>query len=52
MKATELVDEAVRNDPGVYPPPEVRAKLAPDLADTEETTRIMTRLWQKFMTGK
>jgi len=52
MKATELVDESVRNDPGVYPPTEVRAKLAPDLADTEETTRIMTRLWQKFMTGK
>jgi putrescine transport system substrate-binding protein len=51
-KATELVDEAVRNDPGVYPPPEVRAKLAPDLTDSEETTRIMTRLWTRFMTGK
>jgi putrescine transport system substrate-binding protein len=50
--ATELVDPEVRNDPGVYPPPEVRAKLTPDLADTEETTRIMTRLWTKFMTGK
>jgi putrescine transport system substrate-binding protein len=50
--ATELVDEEVRNDPGVYPPPEVLAKLAPDLADTEETTRIMTRLWTRFMTGK
>jgi putrescine transport system substrate-binding protein len=51
-KATELVDEAVRNDPGVYPPPEVRAKLAPDLTDSEETTRIMTRLWTRFMTGQ
>lgn len=52
MKATELVDESVRNDPGVYPPPEVRAKLAPDLMDTEETTQLMTRLWQRFMTGR
>jgi|HigsolmetaAR201D_1030396.scaffolds.fasta_scaffold03274_7 putrescine transport system substrate-binding protein len=51
-KATELVDEEVRNDPGVYPPPEVRAKLAPDLTDSEETTRIMTRLWTRFMTGQ
>lgn len=50
--ATGLVDPEVRSDPGVYPPPEVRAKLTPDLADTEETTRIMTRLWTKFMTGK
>jgi putrescine transport system substrate-binding protein len=51
-KATELVDENVRNDPGVYPPPEVRAKLAPDLTDSEETTRLMTRMWQRFMTGR
>ncbi len=50
--ATELVDEGVRNDPGVYPPPEILASLAPDLTDTEETTRIMTRLWQRFMTGQ
>ena len=50
--ALQLVDEAVRNDPGVYPPPEVRAVLAPDLTDTEETTRLMTRMWTRFMTGK
>jgi putrescine transport system substrate-binding protein len=50
--ATELVNEDVRNDPGVYPPTEIRVKLTPDLADTEETTRLMTRLWTKFMTGK
>lgn len=50
--ATQYVDAQVLNDPGVYPPAEVKAKLTPDLADTEETTRIMTRLWQRFMTGK
>ncbi len=50
--ATQFVNEDVKNDPGVYPPPEVRAKLTPDLADTEETTRIMTRNWTRFMTGK
>jgi Spermidine/putrescine-binding periplasmic protein len=51
-EATPLVDESVRNDPGVYPPPEIMATLAPDLTDTEETTRIMTRMWTRFMTGK
>jgi putrescine transport system substrate-binding protein len=50
--ADEFVDEAVKSDPGVYPPPEVMAKLAPDMTDSEETTRIMTRLWTRFMTGK
>ncbi len=52
LQATELVDASVSNDPGVYPPPEVRTKLAPDLTDSEETTQIMTRLWQRFMTGR
>jgi putrescine transport system substrate-binding protein len=50
--AAPLVDAAVLDDPGVYPPAEVKAKLKPNLADTEETTRVKTRLWQRFMTGK
>jgi putrescine transport system substrate-binding protein len=51
-EATAKVDPAVLNDPGVYPSAAVKAKLTPDLADTEDTTRIMTRMWQRFMTGK
>jgi spermidine/putrescine-binding protein len=51
-QAAQYVDKAVLNDPNVYPPQEIKAKLVPDLADTEETTRIMTRGWQKFTTGK
>jgi putrescine transport system substrate-binding protein len=50
--ATAKVDPSVMNDPGVYPTAEVKAKLTPDLADTEDTTRLMTRMWQRFMTGK
>ena len=52
VAAAAHVDPEVLNDPGVYPSAEVKAKLTPDLADTEETTRIMTRLWQRFMTGQ
>ena len=45
-----MVDEAVRNDPGVYPPAEVKAKLFPDLASTDEFTRLVNRSWTKFTT--
>ena len=50
--ATQFVNKEVLDDPGVYPPTEVKAKLTPDLADTEETTRLMTRGWTRFTTGK
>jgi putrescine transport system substrate-binding protein len=48
----QYVSKEVLNDPGVYPPPEIQAKLVPDLADRDETMRLMTRGWQRFMTGK
>ncbi len=50
-ESTPLVDKEVLEDPSVYPPQEVKVKLVPDLADTEEGTRIMTRGWQQFTTG-
>jgi putrescine transport system substrate-binding protein len=50
--AAQFVDGNVLNDPGVYPPADVKSKLVPDLADTEDTTRLMTRGWTRFMTGK
>ena len=48
----DLVDESVKNDPGVYPTPEVKAKLFPSLAYGEQATATMARLWQKFTTGQ
>jgi putrescine transport system substrate-binding protein len=47
-----LLDEAVKNDPGIYPPPEVRAKLVPERAKSLEFTRLLTRTWTRFKTGK
>ncbi len=47
-----LLDSAVRDDPGVYPPPETMAKLFPNLAHTQEFTRELNRTWTRFMTGK
>jgi putrescine transport system substrate-binding protein len=50
--ALPLVKPEVRNDPGIYPPTEVRQKLAVQLADSPEQTRAITRVWQKFKTGQ
>jgi len=47
-----LVSEDVRNDPSIYPTPEVKAKLVPDLAESPEFTRQLTRSWTRFKTGK
>ncbi len=47
-----LVLPAVKDDPGIYPPPEQRQKLALQLADSAEQTRAITRVWQKFKTGQ
>jgi putrescine transport system substrate-binding protein len=50
--STPFVHDDVKNDPGIYPPPELRQKLAVQLADSPEQTRAITRLWQKFKTGQ
>jgi putrescine transport system substrate-binding protein len=50
--ATSHVSEEVRNDPGIYPPTEVRARLFPNLASSDEFTRMQTSLWRKFTQGQ
>lgn len=47
-----LVDEAVLSDPNIYPAAELKAKLVPDLAESPEFTRSLTRSWTRFKTGK
>jgi putrescine transport system substrate-binding protein len=49
---TDAINEAVRNDPGVYPPADVLAKLYPEPTRTPEYTRLLTRTWTRFKTGK
>jgi putrescine transport system substrate-binding protein len=47
-----MIDPAVRDNPEVYPPPELAAKLVPDLPESPEFTKQLTRVWQRFKTGK
>jgi putrescine transport system substrate-binding protein len=46
------LEVSVKNDPGVYPPPEVRARLIPERARPPEYQRLLTRMWTRFKTGK
>ena len=46
------LDPAVRNDPGVYPPAAVRARLTPERARPPDFQRLLTRMWTRFKTGK
>lgn len=48
QQATALVDEAVRNDPDIYPSGEVRARLYADQSMSLDAMRQRTRLWAAF----
>src|SRR6202161_1173103 len=52
LASQSMVLPAVKDDPGIYPTPEQRQKLALQLADSPEQTRAITRVWQKFKTGQ
>jgi putrescine transport system substrate-binding protein len=47
-----LILPQVRDDPAIYPPPDIKQKLTVQLADSPEQTRAITRVWQKFKTGQ
>ena len=46
------VEEEVKTDPAIYPPEEVKAELFPDLADSPQFTRLLTRAWTRVKTGR
>ena len=46
------VDETIRNDPTIYPPPEVAAKLFTLAIIPPEVDRLYTRLWTELKTGR
>jgi len=46
-----MVDESIRNDPSIYPPPEVKAKLYPLKVTPPEIDRVANRVWTRIKTG-
>ena len=51
-KAGELMDQAVRTDPAVYPPQAVLDKLYVNSELPPKVQRLMTRSWTKIKSGK
>ncbi len=49
--ATRLVDESVRDDPGIYPPPAVRARLVTAEALPLAVQRLRVRTWRRIKRG-
>jgi putrescine transport system substrate-binding protein len=52
LASQPYVLDSVKDDPAIYPPPLLREKLALQLADSPEQTRVITRMWEKFKTGQ
>lgn len=50
--ALELIDDEVKNDPAIYPTPEVSAKLFSLNAHSAQYDRIMNRSWTRVKTGQ
>jgi putrescine transport system substrate-binding protein len=47
-----FVDEAIRNDPNIYPSAEVRSRLHPDLVESQEFSRELNRAWTRIRSGQ
>ncbi|HTC17644.1 MAG TPA: polyamine ABC transporter substrate-binding protein [Stellaceae bacterium] len=52
LKATALVAAKLRNDPGIYPPASVRARLFFDKPASPDYERARTRAWTRVKTGE
>lgn len=51
VAATDLIDEDIRNDAGIYPPQQTREKLIVLQTPTERQIRDMNRIWTRVKTG-
>lgn len=50
--ATPLLDEEVRDDPGIYPPAAVKARLTTAKVMPQQLQRLRVRTWTRIKTGQ
>ena len=50
--STALIDKSVTDNPNVYPPADLMAKLVPDMPESPEFSRLLNRSWTTVKTGK
>jgi putrescine transport system substrate-binding protein len=48
----EFIDEAVKSDPGVFPPDDLRKKMFTVAAVSQKAERERTRSWTRVKTGR
>ena len=46
------MDEEIREDPGIYPPREVRARLVMRESPPAESERLRKRAWTRVTSGR
>lgn len=51
-KSAPFVAKEILEDPTIYPPPDVMARLFPEQNPTPELERMRTRLWTRIKTGQ
>lgn len=52
LAATEFLDEAVRQDPGIYPSKEIRAQLITLKEPTDKEMRELNRIWTRLKANR
>jgi putrescine transport system substrate-binding protein len=52
LPSNPQLNPVVRDDPGIYPPADVGAKLVPERSKSPEFLRLLTRMWTRFKTGQ
>ncbi len=50
--AYPLIDPVIYNDRGIYPSAETKQHIVPDLPRSQTYTRLLTRMWTKFKSGR
>jgi putrescine transport system substrate-binding protein len=50
--ALPFIADDIKNDPGIYPSAEVRARLHPDLVESQEFSRDLNRVWTRIRSGQ
>jgi putrescine transport system substrate-binding protein len=50
--AYPLIDPVIYNDRGIFPSEETKKHLVPDLPRSQTYTRLLTRMWTKFKSGR
>lgn len=51
LASQQYLEQSVRDDPGIYPPPAVMHTLVPERARSMQFMRLLTRAWTEFKTG-